>query len=147
MKKISSHLILPIVLAIIGIIFFYIGVCQLGFWDNGPQSGFFPSIIAIILIITGIALFVQAWKNGEQPEYSKSELIVVAGGLSLIIGTFLIGMIPMIFLYVLFWLKVIEKTPWKQTLIVLAVVAVIVIGVFYEWLQVNFPLGLFELIL
>ena len=54
-------------------------------------------------------------------------------------------MIPMIFLYVLFWLLVIEKgTQILHIIIIAAIVAVIVLGVFAGWLQVQFPWGLFE---
>ena len=50
-------------------------------------------------------------------------------------------MIPAIILYVILWLRVVEKTPWKQTLIVLATIMAIVYGVFVVWLGVPFPQG------
>lgn len=63
----------------------------------------------------------------------------------MIAGSFIIGMIPMLFLFVLFWLKVIEKgTPWKHVIIIELLVATIVLGVFAGWLQVQFPWGIFE---
>ena len=49
-----------------------------------------------------------------------------------------------VFLFVILWLKVFEKTGWKETLIVLAVCMAISIGVFRLWLGVHFPMGLFE---
>ena len=124
-----------------------IGFTQLGFWDKEPQPGFFPSIIAIVLVIASIAAFFQTLKEEEQPNYNKNELMVIGGGLSLIAGTFLVGLIPMVFLYVLFWLKVIEKgTPWKDIIIIELIVAVIVLGVFAGWLQVQFPWGMLEML-
>ncbi len=72
--------------------------------------------------------------------------MVIGGGLALIVGTFLIGLIPMVFLYVLFWLKVVEKgTPWRDVIIIEAIIAAIVLGVFAGWLQVQFPWGLFDM--
>lgn len=138
---------IPLATALIGVVFAVIGFTQLGFWDKEPQPGFFPSIIAIVLVIASIAAFFQTLREEEQPNYNKNELLVILGGLSLIAGTFLVGLIPMVFLYVLFWLKVIEKgTPWKDIIIIELIVAVIVLGVFAGWLQVQFPWGMFDML-
>ena len=147
MKKKGSKQLIPLATALIGVVFAVIGFTQLGFWDKEPKPGFFPSIIAIVLVIASIAAFFQTLKEEEQPNYNKNELMVIGGGLSLIAGTFLVGLIPMVFLYVLFWLKVIEKgTPWKDIIIIELIVAVIVLGVFAGWLQVQFPWGMLEML-
>jgi len=147
-KKFGSKQLIPIATAIIGIVFAYIGFTQLGFWEKEPKPGFFPSIIAVVLVISSIAAFFQTLKEEDQPEYNKNELMVIGGGLALIVGTFLVGLIPMVFLYVLFWLKVVEKgTPWKHVLVIEIIIAIIVLGVFAGWLQVQFPWGLFEMIM
>lgn len=138
---------IPLATALIGVVFAVIGFTQLGFWDKEPQPGFFPSIIAIVLVIASIAAFFQTLREEGQPNYNKNELLVILDGLSLIAGTFLVGLIPMVFLYVLFWLKVIEKgTPWKDIIIIELIVAVIVLGVFAGWLQVQFPWGMFDML-
>ena len=147
MKKIGSKQMIPLATALIGVVFAVIGFTQLGFWDKEPQPGFFPSIIAIVLVIASIAAFFQTLREEGQPNYNKNELMVIGGGLSLIAGTFLVGLIPMVFLYALFWLKVIEKgTPWKDIIIIELIVAVIVLGVFAGWLQVQFPWGMLEML-
>ena len=146
MKKIGSKQLIPLATALVGIVFAVIGFTQLGFWDKEPKPGFFPSIIAIVLVIASIAAFFQTLKEEEQPKYNKNEVTVILGGLALIVGTFLVGLIPMVFFYVLFWLKVIEKgTPWRDIIIIELIVAVIVLGVFAGWLQVQFPWGMFEM--
>ena len=138
---------IPLATDRIGVVFAVIGFTQLGFWDKEPQPGFFPSIIAIVLVIASIAAFFQTLREEGQPNYNKNELLVILGGLSLIAGTFLVGLIPMVFFYVLFWLKVIEKgTPWKDIIIIELIVAVIVLGVFAGWLQVQFPWGMFDML-
>lgn len=146
MKKFGSKQLIPIVTALIGVVFAYIGFTQLGFWEKEPKPGFFPSIIAVVMVISSIAAFFQTLKEDDQPEYNKNELSVILGGLSIIIGSFLVGMIPMLFLFVLFWLKVVEKdVPWKHVIMIELIIAVIVLGVFAGWLQVQFPWGLFEM--
>ena len=103
-------------------------------------------LVNVINNETHLLYSVLCYEEG-QPNYNKNELLVILGGLSLIAGTFLVGLIPMVFLYVLFWLKVIEKgTPWKDIIIIELIVAVIVLGVFAGWLQVQFPWGMFDML-
>lgn len=144
----GSKQMIPIVTGIIGLVFAYIGVFQLGFWDREPQPGFFPTIIAIVMFLASVAAFFQTLKEEGQSTYNKNEFSVILGGLAIILGSFLVGMIPMTFLFVLFWLKVVEKdVPWKHVILIETIIAVIVIGVFATWLQVQFPWGVFEMLM
>ena len=148
MKRFGSKQLIPIAMALMGVVFVVVGFTQLEFWDKEPKAGFFPSIIAVVMVISSVAAFFQTLKEcghtGNHHDH-KNELLVIAGGAGVIAGSFIIGMIPMIFLYVLFWLLVIEKgTPILHIIIIEAIVAVIVLGVFAGWLQVQFPWGLFE---
>ena len=122
MKKIGTKQIVPLVLAVFAVVFAVVGFTQLGFWEDvdGPQPGFFPA------------------------RYERDEMMVIAGGAGIIAGSFIIGLLPSCYLFVILWLKVFEKTGWKETLIVLAVCMAISIGVFRMWLGVHFPMGLFE---
>lgn len=145
MKRFGSKQLIPLAMALMGIAFAYIGFTQLGFWDKEPKPGFFPSIVAIVMVITSIAAFFQTLKEDDKPEYNRNEMMVIAGGAAVIAGSFVIGMIPMIFLFVLFWLTAVEKgTPILHIVIIEAIVAGIVLGVFAGWLQVQFPWGLLE---
>ncbi|MFV0321930.1 MAG: tripartite tricarboxylate transporter TctB family protein [Alphaproteobacteria bacterium] len=144
MKKITSKQIIPIITCFIGIVFAYVGVFQLGFWEKKPLPGFFPTIVATVIIVASIAALFQSFSDDNKPKFNKDELSVILGGLSIIIGTFIIGLIPSVILYMLYWLKIIEKAPWKDTLIIMAIILFIVFGVFVSWLQVSFPMGIFE---
>lgn len=146
MKKIGIKQILPLILAGIAIVFAYIGFTQLGFWHevDGPQPGFFPFIMAIVMFLTSILSFVQSSKEVDKPKFHKDELMVIAAAAGIIAATFIIGLLPSCFVYVIVWLKVFEKTPWKSTLTVTAVIMVIVVGVFHLWLGIQFPMGIFE---
>ena len=112
---------------------------------DGPQPGFFPAIMAIVMFLASIASFFQSLKEEKAARYERDEMMVIAGGAgnhSMV--PFIIGLLPSCYLFVILWLKVFEKTGWKETLIVLAVCMAISIGVFRMWLGVHFPMGLFE---
>ena len=149
MKKTSSKQMIPIAMAIIAVVFGAIGVLQLGFWDavNGPQPGFFPSIMAVVMLLTSILAFIQSFKETEKAEYNKNELLVIAAGAGIILATFIIGLVASCYVFVILWLKVFEKAPWKDIIIILIVISIIVIGVFGMWLGIQFPMGLFEYIM
>lgn len=146
MKRIHSKQIIPIITAIIAIVFLTVGITQLGFWDahEGPKPGFFPSIIATVMLLTSILAFFQSLKDTVKADYNKHEFLVIAAGAGVIAASFLIGLVPSCLLFVVLWLKIFEKESWKITLIVLAVISAIVIGVFVLWLGIQFPMGVFE---
>ena len=149
MKKITTKQIIPLLMAALGIVFAAVGFGQLGFWDSvdGPKPGFFPSIMAIVMVLASILAFVQSLKEEGKPEYKKEELLVIGAGAGIFAATFVIGLLPTIFIFVILWLKIFEKESWKNIIIVLLVVAFIAIGVFNMWLGIQFPMGLFEYIM
>ena len=149
MKRIGTKQIVPLVLAAFAVVFAVIGFTQLGFWSHvdGPRPGFFPAIMAIIMFLTSIVSFFQSLKDKESAEYEKNELLVIAGGAGIIVGSYIIGLLPSWYLFIVLWLKVFEHTSWKDTLIVLAVCVAISVGVFRLWLGVYFPMGLLDYIL
>lgn len=146
MKKIGTKQIVPLVLAAFAVVFAVVGFTQLGFWKDvdGPQPGFFPAIMAIVMFLASMASFFQSLKEEKAAKYERDEMTVIAGGAGIIAGSFIIGLLPSCYLFVILWLKVFEKTGWKETLIVLAVCMAISIGVFRLWLGVHFPMGLLK---
>ena len=146
MKKFGSRQIVTLVLAAIAAVFAIIGFTQLGFWDaaDGPKPGFFPGIMATVMFVICVISFIQSFSENDKVVYEKDELLIIGCGAGIIAASYIIGLIPAMAVFVLVWMKVIEKAPWKATIIVLAISMAIAIGVFQVWLQVQFPLGLFE---
>jgi hypothetical protein len=76
------------------------------------------------------------------------EFIMMLTGIVLIAAIHFIGMLPALAIFVVVWLKLMEKAPWKHIILILAIVMAIVVGVFVLWLKVRFPEGiLFEMLL
>ena len=149
MKRIGTKQIVPLVLAVFAVVFAVIGFTQLGFWSHvdGPQPGFFPAIMAIVMFLTSIVSFFQSLKDKEAAGYERNELLVIAGGAAIIVGSYIIGLLPSCYPFIVLWLKVFEHASWKDTVIVLAVCVAISVGVFRLWLGVYFPMGLLDYIL
>lgn len=143
-KKLNLRSIIPLSTAIISLVFIVVGMKDYGFWKNQPTPGFFPIIIAVVLLATSLLCLVQMLRSNEDaPVYNRDELMVILGGGGIIIGCYLIGLIASCLLYLLLWLKVVEKATWKATIIIEVFMAALILGVFVFWMQVQFPVGLF----
>lgn len=147
-SKFNSRAVIPLATAIIALVFIGVGLKDFGFWDNQPTAAFFPIIIAVVLLLTSILCLVQELRGKEAaPKYTKNELMVILGGGGIIIGCYVIGLILSCLLYLLLWLKVIEKASWKVVIIIEAFMAALILGVFVFWMQVQFPMGLLEYVM
>ena len=147
MLKLNTKKIIPLLFIALGLLFALVGYFQLGFWTDGPGPGFFPSIMAMVMITAGVATFILSMKEEGQAVYVRDEFLVILAGVGIFVGTFIIGLVPTIIVYLLIWLRVFEKISWKLTAIIMSIALFITIGVFGMWLGIQFPMGLFELIL
>lgn len=143
-KKWNLRTLIPLATAILALVFIVVGVKDYGFWTNQPTPGFFPIIIAVVLLLASIACFVQVARDKDSAEvkYNRNELMVMLGAAGIILCTFLIGLVPSCLIYILLWLKLVEKAPWKVVIIIEIIMAAIILGVFTFWLQIRFPMGL-----
>ena len=148
-KCFGGNQIMPIIFAAVAALFVWMGLKKYGFWHpaKGPLPGFYPTIIGAGLFVMSVLGFIFSFKD-KKPIFPRENWWAVIGGLSIIVGTFIIGLIPSVGIYVIVWLRWFEGCSWKVTLITFAVIMAIVIGCFVLWLQVPFPRGvLLELIL
>lgn len=143
-KKWNLRTLIPLATAILALVFIVVGVKDYGFWTNQPTPGFFPIIIAVVLLLASIACFIQVARDKDSAEvkYNRNELMVMLGAAGIILCTFLIGLVPSCLIYILLWLKLVEKAPWKVVIIIEIIMAAIILGVFTFWLQIRFPMGL-----
>lgn len=147
MLQINSKKIIPLLFIAFGAVFAFMGFTHLGFWADGPGPGFFPSIMSLVMIAAGLATFFLSLKEETKAKYNREEFYVILAGLGIFAGTFIIGFVPTIIVYLLIWLRMFEKTSWKVTLIIIAICMFITVGVFGMWLGIQFPLGLLEYII
>lgn len=147
MAKLNSKKLIPVAFIALGILFLSVSVYQLGFWVDGPGPGFFPTIVSAVMILSGIATFALSFKDDVKAKYHKDELLVILAGMGIFAGTFIIGFVPTVLVYLFLWLRIFEKLNWKVTLTIVAVSMFITMGVFGVWLGIQFPTGLLGSIL
>lgn len=150
MKKFGTKQVMPLLIIAVCALFISNGLGKFGFWDSskGPSAAFVPTIVCVMLIALCVIDFVKSFKDTKVVKYYKDEFVMIATGIVLLAAVHFIGMLPALAIFVVLWLKLVEKAPWKHIILILAIVMAIVIGVFVMWLHVRFPEGvLFEMLL
>ncbi len=143
-KHFNAQAVIPLITGVVALVFLVTGFVNYGFWSDQPTPGFFPIIIAVVLLASSIACFIQIArdKNSSEVKYNRNELMVMLGAAGIILCTFLIGLVPSCLIYIFLWLKFVEHAPWKVIVTIEIIMAAIILGVFTAWLQIRFPVGL-----
>jgi putative tricarboxylic transport membrane protein len=139
--KTNTRMIIPAITFILGLVWVIYGLTNYGWWDEGPGSGFFPSIIGILLSGVSIIAFLEG-KKIEPPEYIKASYLPFLSAFATVGLAMIIGFFPAMFLFLQGWLKLYEKYSWKKSLPISVITTAILFGVFAMWLMVPFPEGL-----
>ena len=149
-KKLNLRTVIPLATIVFSLVFIIVGLKDYGFWKGQPTPGFFPIIIAVVLLVSSIACFLQIARDKDSGtvRYNRNELMVMLGAAGIILCTFVIGLVPSCLIYIFLWLKFVERASWKVILVIELIMAAIILGVFTFWLQIRFPMGmLLEMIL
>ena len=135
---------IPLATIVFSLVFIIVGLKDYGFWKGQPTPGFFPIIIAVVLLAASIACFLQIARDKDSGtvRYNRNELMVMLGAAGIILCTFVIGLVPSCLIYIFLWLKFVERASWKVILVIELIMAAIILGVFTFWLQIRFPMGL-----
>ncbi len=143
MKKFGTKQVVPLALAALSALFLVTGLKKFGFWDavKGPTPAFVPSIICVLLLVLSVAQFATSFKESASV-YHKDEFKIIAAILLLIASIYVIGMFPAMIAFMMIWLGVVEKAPWKTTILVTVCTVGLLYAVFVLWLNVRFPAGM-----
>lgn len=141
MKKLGARQMIPMGGLVFSAVFMYAGLTQLGFWGSkGPLPGFFPVIMSVVFGVSSFLALLQSAKE-DSHAMPKDAWTIILAVTATICAHLVIGLVPSLLLFVILWLKLVEKATWAATIKVLAIVAAVVIGVFQLWLKIRFPAG------
>ena len=142
-KKFNSKSVVALACIAIAVVWMYLGITKYGLWDpkEGPLSGFFPTIIGGVLLISSALYFIRSFSM-EGAKYEKGAIQLAIGMLIIFGVSYLIGFLPTLLLFYIFWLRMMEKMSVRTIIIATVVMTAIVYGTFSMWLKVPFPEGL-----
>jgi putative tricarboxylic transport membrane protein len=118
-----------------------------------PQTGFFPSILAILLLFFSMALLVQTCRqaggaSGEQPIKSEAWTrisITLAAMLGFALVLEKLGFLLSTFTVMLLLLRVIEPQQWSRVIVVALATALVSYFLFAHLLNIPLPAGVLEI--
>ena len=127
---------------------------QLGFgWGNeGPQSGFFPFWLAVLMVAVSVAIFIQSLAAGSQEVFvTREQLVPVLKVLGPIAGFILltdppgpwggIGLYVAGGLYLGFYMRWVGRHDWRSVVLLSMAIPVITFFIFEKWFLVPMPKG------
>jgi putative tricarboxylic transport membrane protein len=121
---------------------------RLGFrWGpDGPQSGFFPFWLALILIGHSAAIVVRAIrKHSDEPfatrEQLRSVLTVAVPAAGLVLLTQFLGLYVASALYLGFYVRAVGRHSWVTSLAIALALPVVTFVLFERWFLVPLPKG------
>jgi hypothetical protein len=141
-NRVGTRALLPALFIVISIVWIVIGLTQFGFWNQlrGGTPAFFPICVATVLLIASMFALVQSRKETE-PVYGLLCFGFLLICFAVIALALVIGFLPSLLLFVMLWLRLVERAPWKGSLIVAICLAAVGYGLFQFWLKVPFPDG------
>jgi putative tricarboxylic transport membrane protein len=123
-----------------------------GWGSEGPQSGFFPFWLATLLVIVGIALFLQALRSQlKEPFVTRDRFIPVLKVLGPLAGFVVLtdppgpwsglGLYVAAGFYLGFYMRWVGRHDWRTVVALATIVPVITFLIFETWFLVPMPKG------
>jgi hypothetical protein len=121
----------------------------IGWGTDGPQSGFFPFWLALLMVGTCAAIMVQAWRRQRPTAFvTRARLApvlkVLVPALGLVILTQWLGLYVSSALYIACYMRWIGRHTWTAVLACALGTAVLAFVVFDQWFMVPMPKGPLE---
>jgi len=118
---------------------------------SAPAAGFFPAVLAMLLALTSLFAFLQAFRGSHvgtaQGEPLKWKKILLTLGSLLVFGFVFerLGYLLATFLFIIFLLRAVERQSWRLTLSVAFSASLVSYIVFGLLLGTPLPAGLLQL--
>jgi putative tricarboxylic transport membrane protein len=138
-----------LLMAIGGIVL--VDAVRLGFrWGtDGPESGFFPFLLATILVVSCAVIIVRAATSKSSKAFATRQqlalvlkVLLPAGGMVLL--TQFIGLYVAAVLYMAFYMRWVGKHSWPTTVLLPLMVSLLTFVVFEKFFLVPLPKGPLE---
>ncbi|RUT28862.1 tripartite tricarboxylate transporter TctB family protein [Arsenicitalea aurantiaca] len=135
----SLEAAISLAIVIAGLVFAGFGLFRYGFWqNNGPGAGFFPTI-AGLLAAGGAGIELVRRSGAELGTVRWRDFSPFVAAVIAVLMVPVIGMTEAMTLFVLIWIRFVEKRSWIQALLSAAIALAIVYLLFGVWLGIRFP--------
>lgn len=154
-----SDILISAALILVSSVWAYVAIFDLGLWIPGvsADSGFIPLLFSLLTLGCSIPLLIQAVKKyrakgKEADPKAAGSRVTKENALAFvqkycpaffaIVGILCLqylGLIPMVFLLVFGWMKLMNRFGWLKSAMIAGIVTVVIYVIFDIWLQIPFP--------
>jgi Tripartite tricarboxylate transporter TctB family len=149
----TVELVTAALIFLVGALFVYNSyLLGFGWSSDGPQSGYFPFYIAVILCGASATIFVQALRRRDpkgatafvERAQLKQVLYVLVPALVYVLGIQLIGIYLSSAIYITLFMRYLGKYPWWKSALLGIAINVAFFMMFEVWFQVPLYKGLWD---
>jgi putative tricarboxylic transport membrane protein len=121
----------------------------IGWGSDGPQSGFFPFWLAVLLVGASAVIALQAHRRTtSRPfvtrEQLKPVLTTLLPSAGFVVLTQFLGLYVATMLFMAFYMRWIGRYPWVPVLLISVLFPLLVFIIFEKWFLVPMPKGPLE---
>lgn len=137
----KQRYVIPTGLIAVSLYWLWMAVTRYGLWvDDGPGGGAMPAIASVVTIVFSLVMIFR--KDVPTKPIHWSCLYPVVAIAVVILTCKTVGMLEALFVFLLVWLKFVEKYSWFFSVCLSAGTMVFVWAIFRLWLRVPFPPGI-----
>ena len=121
----------------------------IGWGSDGPNSGFFPFWLALILVLSCAIVIIQEWRRRSETKFVTKEKLgpVLKVLWPAVVAVFLmewLGLYVASALYLGFYMRWVGRHSWRAVVILSVGIPVAIFLVFEKWFLVPMPKGPLE---
>jgi hypothetical protein len=121
----------------------------IGWGSDGPQSGFFPFWLAVLLLVSCAAIAWQAWGRASRAAFVTREqlrpvLTTLLPSAGFVVLTQFVGLYVASALFMTFYMRWIGRYRWVPIVLVAVLFPVLTFVIFETWFLVPMPKGPLE---
>lgn len=121
----------------------------IGWGSDGPQSGFFPFWLAVLLLVSCAAIAWQAWRRASRAAFVtraqlKPVLTTLLPSAGFVVLTQFVGLYVASALFMTFYMRWIGRYRWVPIVLVAVLFPVLTFVIFETWFLVPMPKGPLE---
>jgi hypothetical protein len=137
-----------LLIVVAGIVLYDSASLGMGWGPDGPQSGFFPFWLAIILLAACLGILAQARRRKAAPFVSRAQLrsvlTVLCPATAAVILMQFVGLYVASALYMGFYMRWVGRHSWVTVVLIGVGVPLLTFIVFEQWFLVPMPKGPLE---
>lgn len=124
-----------------------------GWGIEGPQSGFFPFYVSLIIVVSSLFILFGALRmrgaGGRAPFVERGQMVrvlqVLIPAALYVLGVQLIGIYVSSIIYIIGFMRWVGRYPWWKSVLIGAVIVVTFFFMFEVWFQVPLYKGRWDL--